>query len=773
MASVASVVVSCGVDTPRRDRRTLSMRRVFVVGFLTATLGCASAPKPPSPRLVARADSLSALGDTNAALALLDSIVHKEPRNAAAWNRRGMLAWAFARPTVRMGVPTSQRNISLMRMVDSSLRFAAYYAPDSARYALDLGRFFLHANVITMRVQAPKQFEHAIVAARRAGDSSLVAEVLDELAMVHWREYERFANHRELKGMTFLAADALLDHRNNTRTFLESYTFTPSTMPGEASYRRATDDLAEAQRANPRAARIARHRFMALAEQNQWEELEAATELRIASDSNDATAWLANGLAHHRLNDEPGATPAFEHGLSLLNPADRARYTNLSRIMRRTDSVAYASATAEARVETNRMYWTLADPLSLTPDNEHRLEFLSRVVYSELRWTSDDLDLSGADSDRGQILVRYGPPPVIASFSPINESAQACGDEGGKTVCGDMVESAVNTVLWYYPDINLPMVFRAPPTYGVASFTPAFASQAATARTVMPASFRNVEISREMDSILVQPSRFRTAGDSTDVVTFAEIPLRGLSAGTDLARGAVDIGMTTWDTRAHLISRDSTRVVVRFDKSEAVDMRVWRRRHAPGTIVYRIEAYQPDAMRGARAQDTLHLAASKGFGLSDLLVGERVVPRDSVSSGRWSDMLIVPSAGTVRRGQSFGVLWESYDLAERQGSSRYRVDLALTVLELDRTSDLPASKLDLLSARVLGGIADAIGLSAKGSDRVSLSYTRQHDARPVALNYLTIELGDAPLGRYRLRVEVTDLATTRRASAERLLKVIR
>ena len=48
--------------------------------------------------------------------------------------------------------------------------------------------------------------------------------------------------------------------------------------------------------------------------------------------------------------------------------------------------------------------------LTLTNENEYRLEFLARVVFADFRWTDDDLNLRGADSDRGDIYVRYGPP---------------------------------------------------------------------------------------------------------------------------------------------------------------------------------------------------------------------------------------------------------------------------------------------------------------------------------------------------------------------------
>jgi GWxTD domain-containing protein len=666
-----------------------------------------------------------------------------------------MLAWAYVRPRVKGGVPTTQPNIQLMARVDSSLRLAAHQAPDSARYQIDLGRFFLHANVITMRVQAPERFNKAVAAARRVGDSTLVAEALDELGMVYWRRYEAVAHRRILTGgITRVAADQLLDHPKNAENLLANHTVEPVEWSGQLDYLNATVQFGAAQRANPRSARVARHIFMSLADRSNWEELESATELRLAADSTDAIAWLTRGLAFHRLNAATEAEGAFTRALELLPAQERARYTDISRLMKPADSTAYVRATEAARTETNRMYWSLGDPLVLTRVNEGLLEFLSRITYADLQWTSDDLDHRGADSDRGQIYIRYGPPPTIASFAP---------------------DPAFGTILWYYPAEKMSFVFRSAPSYGTATVDIDYRAVVEDTRYVVPASFRNLDLVRLLDTIPVQLSRFRSESDSTDLLVLAEIPLRRMTVNTDLASGVLDVALATYSDKARPIAWDSSRRVLRFSDTQPVEKRAWRQRYAPATIVYRLEALQPDAMRGARAMGSIDMATRRGYGLSDLVVAERVVPRDSATSNRWSDMLIVPSANTLRRGESFGLLWETYDLAQRSGNSRYAVDISMTVLELDRTPEggEQPSRGEAMVTNIIGGIADAIGLSAKGDERVSLKYTRQHDARAVALNYLTIELGDAPRGRYRLRVEVTDLVSNQRATAERMLTVVR
>ena len=47
------------------------------------------------------------------------------------------------------------------------------------------------------------------------------------------------------------------------------------------------------------------------------------------------------------------------------------------------------------------MYWMMSDPLALTNENEFRIEFLSRVVYADFRFTHEDMNIRGADHRSG------------------------------------------------------------------------------------------------------------------------------------------------------------------------------------------------------------------------------------------------------------------------------------------------------------------------------------------------------------------------------------
>jgi hypothetical protein len=137
------------------------------------------------------------------------------------------------------------------------------------------------------------------------------------------------------------------------------------------------------------------------------------------------------------------------------------------------------------------------------------------------------------------------------------------------------------------------------------------------------------------------------------------------------------------------------------------------------------------------------------------------------ASRRWTDYLIQPNGGRFLPGSTVGFLWEIYNLtADSSGMARYDVELRITVEAIERRS---------LFAQIVGGVADATGLSAVGDDRVSLNWSRSAAVGPegVVTEHVEVELRDAPEGRYTVSVTVGDRGTGAVAVSERMLLVLR
>jgi GWxTD domain-containing protein len=702
--------------------------------------------------LASRADSVAAGGDTAAALALLNREIPRHVGDAAAWHRRGLFAWALSREARRQAFVRDAGDIRRLILADTSLQRAAQLAPDSARYALDLARFYRSAGTSVMRFTAERWFHRAEEAARRTGDSLLLAESLDQLGMIHWRRYESVVDRYALPGLAQPQFQEYVWDEKALRSYVET-----RAMPvgkddmGDLDYLKATDAFAEALRLHPSHPGALKHALMGLAARNRWEELRELARRRLSAAPWDPWAWLGRGLASHRLNDARDAAAAFDSALVYLAPGDAARLTRISRVLRPTpqrgralsDSAMIANADAARRARFERLYWTVSDPLAMTGENEHRLEFLSRVVFADLRWSAEELDIRGADTERGDIYIRYGPPDRVYSFAP---------------------DLGVGLALWTWGE-DLSFVFRQPSAFGTGRLEGDFAAKAHAARERTPVRWDNIDLLRRLDTIPAQVARFRAAGDSTDFLVFAAVPLDSLTRELDVERSAVDVEFRLYDQDAAVIRRDSSRVPVELASLPTEQaVRAWRGRVGRDAQLWRVEAYEPTGRRAARASGLVAHDTVAGFGTSDLLVARRVMPREGSVASRWGDFNIVPSAGVVPAGQPVALLWETYGLAaDSLGANRYRV--AVTLDKVQRTGALG------LAARIVGGVSDAVGRSAEGRGSVTLSFDRSVAARGAQVDYLALELGQAPPGRYVVRVEITDLVARRVARAQRVVRV--
>lgn len=748
-----------------RHRSLLRLALALAAGAFATTSAQAQealSASPTRPRsIVAIADSVAAFGDSARALAMLDSVVRADRRNAAAWHRRGLILWGMSRSKRSASFIKDGKVIRWLQDADSSLRLAKAFAPESAQYATDLGRFFLNSNLATLRWQAPGEFEKALAAAEAHGSPWTQAEAADELGMAHWRRYEVMARRRLTSStvrFTGESLDAIAANGNfprEARNFVETMTYEVEgdSWMGRSEYERAVELFARALKAFPEHPRARRHYYMSLADRERWTELAEVAGERAKAAQWDAQALFAQGLALHRLGKGAPAQAAFDSALAIVGDGERQRLTNLARLLRTaprrrgeaSDSAKYASGSPGDRAFTDSLYWQMADPLALTPENEHRTEFLARVAYAELLWTSDDLDRKGADSDRGEIWIRFGPPAIRFGLPPSGPSD--------------------HRDFWLYAD-GTAFTFITPPTWGTARFSPTGYQLAQEAKATRAVSWRNVPIDNRIDSILVQPVRFRAAGDSADVVLVADLPVDSLFAGVELTRAPLDVAVGVWTGPSVVLLRDSTRVTVDVqDMVNAPRLRTWRERLPVGEHVFRVEALQPDGMRGARALGALTVTAETGFGTSDLLVAERVAARESAVPARWRDLLFAPNAGRFRRGEPIGLVWETYGLTPSpEGGVKYRVAVTLA-----RRFE---SKAGAFVANVVSGVAGAAGLSAKERDgRAGIRYERTAAASPVTLDWLSLDIGKAPPGRYRVTIEVTDLVANRVTTTSRVVQV--
>jgi len=710
------------------------------------------------------AERLVARGDTVGAIAAYEAMIARQERNAEAHYRLGLL---YLARVDRDNAVSADR-----RKAEEHLRYATRFAPDSARYWLALADYFRSQNLITLLVQVPRAVGRAREAAERSGNPVEIAGAAyraARLAVDHWQQYGRRYTSAS-PGTPTVVPLAEAEWKYWDEYVTQSVRPAASGM-GMRYLAAAEEALQHGLAAQPLDCRLLGLLVVVFGETDRWQEAAALARkvTRLAPDSG--RAWALSGLALARINRWHDAQVAFRTALERMTPAERAPYLDIGRIMRKADSIRWEQMPAAARGPYDSVYWEAAKPLAFTETNELQVEFYARLTYVDHRWTDPWRGYRGYATDMGAVYVHYGPPDVWIVQTPDARAVLPGADPTGgqDTLVVERVLDASQTVIWLYRLPQFRFVFEQ--TSGFAH--PYFVSNSGEAfrvdQTLSPARFDNVPVIRALDTIAVQASQFRGPGDSAAIVVFGAVPLRRMTESLPLATLPLVSGALLQDQQGVELLRDRRAETVRVDAATpTVQHRSWRLAMGPGAYVLRVEAYLPAHVRAARSVQPLAVRSFHGseLMLSDLLVAGSVAPRDSTAA-RWSDYLIEPNGGWFTPGHTVGLLWEAYNLApDSTGKVSYAVDLRFTIASITRRSTI---------AQIIGGLGDAMGLSAKGDDRIALRYTRTADATPDGVNveHLTVELKDAPEGSYTVEVEVTDLRTGRSVASQKVILIDR
>ncbi len=680
------------------------------------------------------ADSVANAGDSLAAYAMLDSAVHTNKRDASAWHKYGLMAWSMARSSRGQTINHSPQAIRWLLAADSAFHLAVTFAPDSAPFWRDMAHFGMNSGSVFLRFRAENWTEKGLDAATRTGDSLLVAELADDAGMIKWRRYENDADQAlEVEpGPTY--SDQQRQHGVGIRRDL--LVKPPHSFAGFADYTEAVNFFRRASTANPINAHARHHLYMAQAERAQWPELLKASAEQLKVAPWDFEAWLARGLASARLFQTADAAAAFDSALTLMTQAQKSSYTRFTRILPprvygtkglARDSISFEKLSAADQRVAEELAWALLDPLSITPENEFRNEFYARVAFADLRWTAEDLDKRGANTDRGDLYVRYGPPDLQLSL-PANY---------GRT-----------TLYWRYNN-GLTFEFSQPAMFGVAVI--GNRPNTEDLKINAPILFDNVPIAKLIDTMSVRVTAFRSTHDSLDIVVATDIPAAKLLRGSELG------GQLPLNLNARVIDgfakarqvRDNTIKLSATDAPERLSA-TWRQRVGLGVNYSRVEAYQPDTRRIARGTLSIDTARPTGFGISDVLLGTKLA-ESSHAAARWTDVIIQPVFGTFRSGEVIALLWENYQFATDGGNVRYNVNIEV--------KPRVANGVKGIVARVRSALGATLGQAKENSGVIDVSFPRVAPAHEVTVESMSLDLGKAPKGVYELKVQVTDAVT--------------
>lgn len=704
---------------------------MLVVGTPAKAQSRTKALPAATDSLVQEALALASRGDTTDALELLERATDQSPRHLEALYWRGLM---LSRTTT-LSMSDSPRRFIANRMLSR----ANGIDPTNSRYLVELARIRLKTPIL--RAEAERTFRKALTVAEASGDPVQIAEVAYELGEIKNRRYltgrDRWMYTESNVLFDPIAARSRLHY---TREFLENLA-QPISNAAQVDRVEAEEYFRKSVKADPRYAPAVTALMGILYDQKRYREMQSVAAPIVSTDSAAPRVLFAAGLAAYRLNRLALADTLFNRALARFSPELRNEITNLGRITRVGDSVRIEGLNAADRARTDSAFWEAADPLLSTPANEARLEFLARTAYADLRFTDDDTRQIGWRTDRGQIVTRYGEPPVIATFPPTTDS-------DAKDAVGRVI------TVWFYPRTEVEFVFTGPPAMNVALFAGNHRGYAEEQRNEAPFLLDNVPLALTTDTVPVQVARFRGNTDTTgQLMIAASIPTDRFYHDAGIDAGALEVSVRVGPPAALSIAHvDTVTVPLPMPNRTA---RVWVDTLRANTG-YRVRVEARDAALQnahgrAQAEVTMLPFDTTTLHLSDLVFANRMVAPNAIV-GRWDQIGLVPRGDLVfPQRDTMSVYWENYGLKpDADGRVKYELHILVTLEKLDRGPGGLKS--------FLGNLSDAVGLSPEGEEQLGLRYERNEplNHRDRVADLVTIGLGSSPAGRYRMELIITD-----------------
>ncbi len=709
------------------------------------TYGLAAAQEPEAYRS-ARAEL--AAGDTAAALELLRKLTKAAPDYAPGWGLLGSVLTDIA-----SGVETDFRQ---RLEADKALRRALQLDGNNPAYLMALGslmrkqQIYLDARrVLNRAADAVEKYPEKI-------EPEEQAQLWFQLGLFYEDVYLDTRDLVFVPDLPVQTADcgglgSFCLNFTRPKVFNEHFRNAASlTQFGDDDLQRTVDAFRRALDALPTHAPAFRRLAVHLIERDDYGEARRLAQRFQRESPDDPWGYMTLGLVYQRTGQDSLSQVEFEKGLALAGPDIADHYQSVSTILRESQAEEYEGANEIARRQLEALLWRKSDPLYLTAANEVRVAHLGRVAFADLWFEDPSVGRWGADTEQGQIYVRYGPPQHIwqvqrdasreISTMEAFETRQTAAKAGGRWI------------FWNY-GWELPnFIFEKQLRYRRAKhmFSSSSKHLEEDAREIQPAVYST---SFELHQYPVQIARFRGAADSiVEVDFYSEVPGDQLLEQAD----TVELGLFVFGGPEHseLYRRTLDAPITPSPKALTYSLPL-----AGGRYTVSLEARARDGSAAVQRGDIEVVNFRDGqLALSDLVLATSVTPKSEAPSERRDFAIQVNRRSVFDADLVVAVYWEVYGLAtDDEGFADYRVELSVT---------------DAEGKGVLARVARAFGFGE--DEQIELTYDRvvRFNGERVP-EYLSLDLFDAEAGRYRLRIRVSDRNAEVVASAEREFQLIR
>lgn len=726
-------------------------RKTFVDPGEAAVVALTRAPEnapPTAPgRLPAEVDSLLEAGDSAAALARLEREAEVRKDDPAVLGMLGILLIERA--------SSAEGDFGDRVRGGELLERALRLDPGNPRYLLAYGKMLQKRGV---EIDARRVVTRAIAAAAERPEDLSRAELAEAFYQRGYSLETHVAEFDDLRSMGVHSPPVNTPEcmgsgafcLNFTRPYAFYQAFEPLPRLGHMVDDEREAMVSEYRRAlelSPSHAWANRRLIGYYARAGAWEDALAQARHYHAATPEDPWASIFLGMTLVWSGEGGDAEAYFNDGLAYLPEHDRGVFTNLRPLIPREREIVWDTLAAESRSRVADVYWDRNDPLYLTGWSEREQEHYARVALAELLYGEGQTGHRGWESDRGQILVRYGRPKEVWQIARDDKLLAQSEEERG-------VNAGGRWIFWNYDPRSPSFIFEKKLSFtGVGHMDRSMSYfYQEDLKGVRPTAFDPPYVDAGPIASQIVRFRDRTPG-RWEVAIFGQLPDSGLAvSGRDTVHRGLFLIHAPTNQR---VAADSIRGPFGAGRADLRTVGL-----TPGIYRYSIEAASSDFRSASvdRGELVVGRYTPTGLRLSDLLLAGRVQTRDE-SPASWRDLDVEPlRCLRIPDNRVVAAVFELYGLEAEEGFANYRVSV--------ETTEAPATSAVV---RLLRGIRNLVDRPGEGG----LSWERVVEVQgDRVVEWFELQLPPDHPDEVRVRVEVTDLSREEPVSTsiERVLR---
>ncbi|HAY36713.1 MAG TPA: hypothetical protein DCY57_07015 [Bacteroidetes bacterium] len=548
----------------------------------------------------------------------------------------------------------------------------------------------------------------------------------------------------------------------------------------QVAYDNAIGHLNSALESDPRQRSVYDHLMEVYSLKGEYDQALQMLSQMYVFFPEDAKLWTYLGYAHYNTGNMEAASKSFETSFRYMDENESYAYTHLEDILPEDEKRLYDRDPAAYAAR----FWISKDPRYLTPYNERKMEHYARLTYADLLYGSPQMDLRGWNTERGQILVRYGVPQgdvviIPRSTTGVRDSTPAADGNSASLAVQvarrgtdtDLLEEANTFNIWDYGEFKF--VFEDPFRNGeYRLFSPSAADLTAgslpwvndytiKAKEIInqtPERYEYEAPGRQIELPYVVAS-FKGENGNTDVYVNYAIPITdAFDPNEEFINVTANAGtFVVAENRDMLVERRRTiyglptSQIERFKESNLwVDTQQMTTPPGNHEVSVEFETSGGSTVAVQRRQVEVHDFTSDRLAVSDILLayrieetddGRAVVPTDIVRK----NVSIRPAPWTVFAStQPIYIYFEVYNLTlGDDGASRYEVEATLTPKE---TGSGVGRAIRGLFGGGRGGVSTGVPITVEATE----------DGQ-----YLILDADNQEPGLYTLNLKIKDQSTGR------------